>query len=452
MFTDTHAHLYLKNFSEDLPQVMKRAKDAGIDLIILPSIDMNSTESVLRLCNEYPGVYGAVGVHPHDCKDFSEADVKRLAELAIDSKIIAIGEIGLDYFYDFTPREKQISAFTRQLDLALELDLPVIVHNRDSDEDMSRIMQRYAGSGLRAQFHCYSGSEDLLKQLIALHHYVSFTGNITFKKMDSIRNLSLLVPLPQLLLETDSPFMTPVPHRGKRNEPELIPLIAETHASLRGLTAKEIGEITTFNAFKFFGIKHSTGLTKTYQLGDALYINVSNRCNADCVFCARHTDPVLHGYNLKMSKTEEPAAAEYLSEIGDPKKYSEIVFCGYGEPSIRWDVVREVATRIKEQGGKTRMNTNGHGNLINKRDIAPEMAGVLDSVSISLNSHDKKQYAEIMRLPESYFEEMLRFAQACLPYVPEVVLSVVDYPGVDIEAAKQVAEATGTKFRVRGYF
>lgn len=452
MYTDTHTHLFLKNFADDIPAVIKRAIDQQIDIMIIPAIDMASSEEVMKLCGDYPGVYGAVGVHPHDCKDFSTQDLQKIAEFAQNPKIVAIGEIGLDYFYDFTPRNIQIDSFRAQLDLALKLDLPVIVHNRDSDEDMMKIMQSYAGAGLRAQFHCFGGSPALLEELVAMHHYISFTGNITFRKLDSIRELSLRVPLSQLLLETDSPFMTPVPHRGKRNEPAYIPLIAETHAQLRGLTKEEIGQVTTFNAFKFFGIQKTSGLTYTYKLGKALYINVSNRCNADCVFCARKENPVLHGYNLGMAKSEEPDASVYINEIKDPRQYSEIVFCGYGEPTIRWETIREVAIWVKANGGNTRINTNGHGNIINKRNIAPEMEAIIDSISISLNSHDKSQYANLMRLPETYYDEMLDFAQKCKPFVKDVVLSVVDYPEVDVTASKAVADSIGVQFRVRGYF
>jgi len=193
-------------------------------------------------------------------------------------------------------------------------------------------------------------------------------------------------------------------------------------------------------------------LSYTYQIGNSLYINVTNRCNADCVFCDRKGDAVIKGYNLKMSKDEEPPAEKYIEEIGDPTQYNEIVFCGYGEPTIRWDVVKKVAKYVKENGGKTRMNTDGHGNVINKRDITPEMKDLLDTVSISLNSTDPKQYAKLMRVDEKMHAEMLDFAKKAKEYT-HVVMSIVGLSSVDTEKAKEfVTKELGVDFREREYF
>ena len=193
-------------------------------------------------------------------------------------------------------------------------------------------------------------------------------------------------------------------------------------------------------------------VTYTYQIGQALYVNVSNRCNADCVFCDRKGAAVVHGYTLKMKPSEEPTAEVYLSEIGDPKKFSEVVFCGYGEPTLRWDVVRQVAQQVKQNGGSTRMNTNGHGNFINKRDITPEIGGVIDTVSISLNSTDADQYAALMRVAPRMHGEMIEFARRAKAFT-RVVMSTVGIQEVDVAAAKRfVTEEIGVEFRERGYF
>lgn len=194
------------------------------------------------------------------------------------------------------------------------------------------------------------------------------------------------------------------------------------------------------------------GLTYTYQLGESLYINVTNRCNADCVFCDRKGAATIQGYKLKMDKSEEPPAEVYNKEIGDPKRFKEIVFCGYGEPTIRWDVVKEVTRYVKDNGGKTRMNTDGHGNVINKRDITPELAGLIDTVSISLNSVYADQYAELMRVDPSMHAEMIDFAKRAKNYT-RVVMSIVELNEVDSEIAKKfVTEEMGVEFRERPYF
>jgi TatD DNase family protein len=187
----------------------------------------------------------------------------------------------------------------------------------------------------------------------------------------------------------------------------------------------------------------------TYKIGRALYVNVTNRCNADCVFCDRKGAATVHGYLLKMKPSQEPAADVYISEIGDPRKFSEIVFCGYGEPTLRWDIVKQVAGYVKQHGGFTRMNTNGHGNFINKRDITPELKGLLDTVSISLNSTDAEQYAALMRVAPRMHAEMIEFARKAKDFT-RVVMSIVGIAAVDAAAAKKlVIDQVGVEFRER---
>ena len=453
MFIDTHAHLFFENFKEDVEDVIARAKENDVDYIVVPATDLKTAREAIALSEKFEQVYATVGIHPHDTKDWNDTLLNEIEELAKHPKVVAIGEIGLDYYYDFSPQDQQIKAFKSQLDLALKLELPVVIHNRDSDGDMMDIIQSYCGTGLKTQFHCYNGSLDDALEFMKMNHFISFTGNITFKKSDGLREILKHIDLNHLMLETDSPFMTPVPFRGKRNEPAYVSYVAQQVADVHKISAEEVGRITSLNAFRFFGIGKAPETSFTYLLGSSLYINVTNRCNADCTFCRRKEDPFLRGYNLGMNKSEEPNADVYISEIGDPKKYDEIVFCGYGEPTIRWDVVKDVATYVKKNGGNTRINTNGHGNIINKKDITPEMKDVIDIVSISFNSFDSKQYADLMRVSEDHFDEMKKFAALAKPFVKKVVMSVVSLDEVEIEKSRKVVEdELGVEFRVREYF
>ena len=452
MYVDSHTHLFFHNFDEDRDEVIQSALDAGVKYMLVPGTDLETSKQAIDLAEKYESIYAAVGIHPHDTKDWDDSIVTELRGLAKHEKVVAIGEIGLDYYYDFSPKEKQIIAFEKQIELALELNLPIIVHNRDSNEDVMKFARKYKGSGLKAQYHCFAGSVDDAHELVELGQYISFTGNVTFKKADSIREVLSKVGADNLLLETDSPFLAPVPYRGKRNEPANIPIIAETFAEIHKLTIDDIARATSWNAYKLFGIGTKMKVSYTYQIGNSLYINVTNRCNADCVFCDRKGEAVIKGYNLKMSKAEEPDPGIYISEIGDPAKYDEIVFCGYGEPTIRWDVVKKIAGYVKSNGGKTRMNTDGHGNFINKRDITPELEGLIDTISISLNSTDPDQYAKLMRVDRSMHTEMLSFAKKAKKY-SHVVLTIVGLSSVDTEKAKQfVTEEVGVDFREREYF
>jgi len=453
MFIDTHSHLFFENFKEDIDDVIVRAKKNGVDFIIVPATDIKTAEKAIELAEKYEQVYATVGVHPHDTKEWNDSLLLEIEELAKHPKVVAIGEIGLDYYYDFSPQDQQIKAFKSQLDLAIKLELPVVIHNRDSDEDMMNIIQSYCGTGLKAQFHCYNGSLKDALEFMKMNHFISFTGNITFKKSDGLREILSHIDLNHLMLETDSPFMAPVPYRGKRNEPAYVSYVAQQVADVHKISVEDVGRITSLNTFRFFGIGTPPKTSYTYLLGNSLYINITNRCNADCTFCRRKEDPFLRGYNLGMKKSEEPTSDVYIKEIGDPSKYDEIVFCGYGEPSIRWDVVKEIAKYVKMNGGNTRINTNGHGNIINKRDITPEMKDVIDIVSISFNTFDSKQYAELMQVSENHFEEMKNFARLAKQYVKKVVMSVVSLDEVEIEKSRKVVEEEiGVEFRVREYF
>ncbi|HVO74138.1 MAG TPA: YchF/TatD family DNA exonuclease [Ignavibacteriaceae bacterium] len=452
MFVDTHAHLFYQNFKGDLDTIIQRAKDAHVDYIIVPSTDFKTAKHTLDLCEKYDIVYGAVGIHPHDTKDWDNRFLGNIEEIAKHDKIIAVGEIGLDYYYDYSPKEDQIRAFKDQIELALKLNLPVIVHNREADEDILEIISSYCGTGLKAQFHCFGSSIENARKLIMQHHFLSFTGNITFKKSEELQNVLKKVSLEHLLLETDSPFMTPVPHRGMRNEPAYVKLIAQKIAEVHDMQLADIARVTSFNAFRMFGIGSLPKTSFTYKIGNALYINMTNRCNADCVFCRRKEEPFIKGYNLKMSKSEEPPVEVYIKEIGNPQQYSEIVFCGFGEPTLRWEEVKQIAAYVKKMNGKTRLDTNGHGNIINKRDITPEMKELFDTVSISLNTADQEQYAEIMGVEQNMFTEAINFAQKAKPNVSKVIMTLVSYDNIDIGRTKKFVEDIGAEFRLREYF
>ncbi len=453
MFIDTHAHLFFENFKEDVDNVIQRAENSGVDFIFVPATDIKTAKEAITLAEKYEQIYATVGIHPHDTKEWNDSLLLEIEELAKHPKVVAIGEIGLDYYYDFSPQDQQIKAFKSQLDLAIKLELPVVIHNRDSDEDMMDIIQSYCGAGLKAQFHCYNGSLKDALEFMKMNHFISFTGNITFKKNDGLREILSHIDLNHLMLETDSPFMAPVPYRGKRNEPAYVSYVAQQVADVHKISVEDVGRITSLNTFRFFGIGTPPKTSYTYLLGNSLYINVTNRCNADCTFCRRKEDPFLRGYNLGMKKSEEPNAEIYIKEIGDPKKYDEIVFCGYGEPTIRWDVVRVITKFVKANDGSTRINTNGHGNIINKRDITPEMKDLIDIVSISFNTFDSKQYAELMQVGEDHFEEMKNFARLAKQYVKKVVMSVVSLDEIEIEKSRKVVEEEiGVEFRVREYF
>lgn len=254
MFIDTHAHLFFPNFNGELDQVLERAQTAGVEKIIVPGTDLATSALAIQLADKYEQIYAAVGIHPHDTKEWKDDLIDEIRSLASHEKTVAIGEIGLDYYYDFSPKKVQINAFEKQIELAVELGKPIVVHNRESNNDLMNIIRRYKNSDLRAQFHCFAGSLNDAYELIEMGHFISFPGNITFKKMDSLRNILSGIKVENLLLETDSPFMTPEPYRGKRNEPAYVALVAEKVADVHNLTIEEVAKTTRENVNKLFGI------------------------------------------------------------------------------------------------------------------------------------------------------------------------------------------------------
>ncbi|MCZ7558288.1 MAG: TatD family hydrolase [Bacteroidia bacterium] len=250
-FIDTHCHLYWADFSNDLPDVFQRARAAGVRRFIIPATDLNTFEAAAEIAATEPDVWITAGVHPHDAANVGDDIIEHLRQAARHPKVVAIGEIGLDYYYDFATPQVQQQLLHAELELAKELDLPVIIHNRDSDEDLIAIVKEHQNGTLRGQFHCFSSSAAYATRVLDTGFHISFTGNVTYKKSTLDPVLSL-IPDNRLLMETDAPFMAPGKLRGKRNEPSYIPQIAEYFAWMRHQTVQHIATITTTNAERLF--------------------------------------------------------------------------------------------------------------------------------------------------------------------------------------------------------
>jgi TatD DNase family protein len=251
MVIDSHAHLTDARFASEVGEVITRARGAGVECVVTIGSDLQDSESAIAIAESAEGVYAAVGVHPHVADSVGDATIDRLRDLARHPRVVAIGETGLDFHYDNSARAAQRESFRRHLALATELDLPVVVHSRSADDEIVAIL-REAGWP-RGVLHCFSGGPALLEAALELGWYISFAGMITFPKWASV-DLLRAVPLDRLLVETDSPYLAPVPHRGRRNEPAFVPLIAERAAVLRGEDAATLFRQTTLNARTFYGV------------------------------------------------------------------------------------------------------------------------------------------------------------------------------------------------------
>jgi TatD DNase family protein len=276
MFIDSHCHLFYENFRTDIADVIARARDAGVTAFVVPATNHSTAQQAIALSERFPNIFVCAGFHPLDLEHFSEGNFTILRDLLDHPRVVAVGEIGIDYFYDRSPREYQQEIFSRQIELAIVRDLPIVVHTRDSVQDAIDIVLRHvdlhpewmneygASTRKRGVFHCFTGTSEQARTLFDLQFLVSFPGPITFKKSTMPEVLKEIGP-ENIMVETDSPFLTPVPYRGKRNEPSYIPLIAQKIADVLDIPLSQVAKTTSMNAIRLFGLAESVienGITK----------------------------------------------------------------------------------------------------------------------------------------------------------------------------------------------
>jgi TatD DNase family protein len=263
MYVDSHAHLEGHRYDDDRAQVLERALAAGVETIVaIGNGDGPSNfDCGIELAEEHPHIYATIGIHPHEARLADQSAYDRMVQLAQRPKVIAWGEIGLDYFYDHSPRDIQKDVFRQQMELARTAKLPIVIHCRPSnnsdnawDDSLQLIRQHWVASGLGGILHCFTGTPEHARRALDMGFMISFAGNVTFPKAQQIRDAARLVPLDRMLIETDSPFLAPVPYRGKRNEPAFVVEVARQLADLRGLEREEIAEQTTANFYRFFSL------------------------------------------------------------------------------------------------------------------------------------------------------------------------------------------------------
>jgi len=255
---DTHCHFNFEDYNQDRDQVWADSHAVGVRRLIIPAVDIETSREGIVLTEKYEGMFVAVGIHPNSTAEFNEDVIPVIRELASHPKVISIGEIGLDYYWDKSPKSQQFRAFEAQLALASELELPVIIHNREASEDTLTILEKWAKNlpdslkNRAGVLHSFSGDVTIAKRALNIGFYLGFTGPITYKNADEMRRVAASTPLDRILVETDAPFLTPIPHRGKRNSPAYIPLMVDRLASLHNITTDEMGRYTTENAVRLF--------------------------------------------------------------------------------------------------------------------------------------------------------------------------------------------------------
>ncbi len=253
MLVDSHCHLDFNDFEEDFEEVLSRAKENGVTTILNAGNNINELEQQLELSEKYPFIYTAVGVHPHNAGEYPNIKAEDFVEQTKHKKVVGIGECGLDYYYDYSPKEEQIKVFVEQIKAAQQTGLPLIIHTRDADDDTIDILkEEYKKAPFSGEIHCFSSSKKLADFALSIGFYLSASGIITFNKSNDLRDIFADIPLDRLLVETDAPFLAPIPMRGRRNEPSFVLHTAEKLAQIKDISLEELAQITSDNFFKLF--------------------------------------------------------------------------------------------------------------------------------------------------------------------------------------------------------
>ncbi len=460
-FFDSHAHLGMDDFSSDIGDVVDRALQRGVKRILCVGSGhgVEGRKRAVELSRRYKGViFASVGVHPHEAVSATEEDFKDIGSVLESASVVALGEIGLDDVRMISPLDAQRRTLDLQLSMAKRFDLPVIFHVRGAEDEFLDVLKKNRWlSDIGFVVHCFTGSERLALGIVETGGYIGATGIITFSKASDLREVFKdVIPIERCLIETDCPYLAPVPYRGRRNEPSFVVEVASELARLKGLSLEDVGRITHRNASELFRISLSSTRTIAYKIRDSLYLNITNRCFKLCSFCGKHESFVVKGHDLNL-RGSEPSFDEIVESIksydGD---FEEIVFCGYGEPLVRHEIVRDVARWIRKNipGAKIRLNTDGTAEFFLGKDVLSGLRDLIDIVSVSLNAYDKKTYLTLCKSDVSpdIFDSVLSFIKKAKILFPKVVATAVALPGLDVDRVERLAtEELGVEFRLRHY-
>jgi len=455
MLVDSHAHLESVEFEGLLDEIVERAGAAGVGEILNVGYAPASIDKTLEIVERYEPIHCALGIHPHNSKDFSGEFEAELKKKLLLKKVLAVGEIGLDYYRDLSPRKTQRDVFRRQIGIALYFGKPIVVHCRDAFDDVMRILREEGAGEVGGVFHAFSGGLEEASEILKLGFHIGIGGPVTYKNSRLPEVVSHL-PSGALLIETDCPYLPPVPHRGRRNEPAYVALVAEKLAEVLNVTREDIERATEANYRRLFHGAAGVEPDIAYTLRGNIYVNVTSSCTNDCLFCPRRRfSNYLYGHNLSLETDPTPGEmADAVKRLAEEGEFTEIVYCGYGEPTCRLDAILETAAELRALGLPQRLNTNGQGNLLHKRNIIPELENVLDRVSVSLNAPDPETYQRLCKpdFGDRAFGAVVDFIEKAAASRMRCTVTALDYEGVDLDACRRLAgKIPGAEFQVRHY-
>jgi TatD DNase family protein len=415
---DSHCHLDLPHFEDDFEDTVARAVREGVTALMNIGYDEASARATAGFVERFPFFFGVVGTHPHDASAHSDAHEAELRRLLAHPRIVGVGEIGLDFYRDHSPRDRQREIFRRMLRLARETAKPVVIHCRDAFEEVLEVL-REEGPAHRGIFHAFSGDEEAARRVIDLGFHLGIGGVATFANANLRRTLEAL-PLDRIVLETDSPYLTPHPYRGNRNEPGYVTLVAQAVAEANRTTLGDIARVTNENFCRAMGVEPEAWPRPVYKIGGSVYIHVAS------------ADP-----------------GDLLGIDG----VDELVMCGPGEPLADVERVVAAARAGKERGWRVRLDTVGQGNAIAGRDVAAELAGVVDEVVVLMygTAPAAAERAASDWGRDARFETAREFVRDAVRAGLETVCEFVAAPRFDVEQCRELAKALGAKYDIRMY-
>lgn len=455
--TDSHCHLDDERFAEDFDEILQRARDAGVGRIIAVNTleGAEGSRRAVDIAKKYGWINAVVGLHPHEARLFDYGLLEELERLIRLPEVVAVGEIGLDYHYDNSPRARQRAAFREFIKLARRAEKPVVIHSREAEEDTLKILDEEKGWETGGVVHCFSGGPDMAAEIIKKGFYLSFSGVITFPHAGNTRSILASVPTNKVLIETDAPYLAPVPRRGRRNEPAYVKYTAIEYARIRKLSGHDVWRTTSLNAAKLFNLGYEPAAQIAYMIRNSLYLNITNKCTLSCTFCPKRRDWMVKGHYLRLRSDPPVQSIKIEASKYDLRALDEVVFCGFGEPTQRLSVLLEIAAWLKREGvKKIRLDTDGLGNLIHGRNIVDDLKKDVDTVSVSMNAPDAETYLSFCPNPydRKAYEAMKDFISLAKGHFKDVVATIVGMPGIEMEKCRKIAEdELGVYFRVREY-
>jgi len=450
---DSHCHLHFSHFEKDLDAVVDRSRSAGITNICIPGIDVETSRIAADIAEKY-NLYSAAALHPEHLPTNDKDEEKHwigIKRTLLRPNTIAIGETGLDLYHKTFSLEVQKKWFVKHIQLAEALGYPLIVHSRDAEKEVLETLP--PSPSVPVILHCWAGNQELTDIAVERGFYIGIGGPLTYKKNSDLRQIIKSIPHNKLLVETDAPFLPPEPFRGKRNEPAFAMKVVERIRELWSInmSIEGVSFLLWENAMKAFRIHpNSRRADIVYRYGSSLYVNITSKCNNNCVFCIRNTADGLGGYFLKHQA--DPDEHLVLSAIREYpiEDFEELVFCGFGEPTLRYQLLMTCAKAVKQRGVRTRLNTNGLCMAFLEETEVIVLLNCFDSVSISLNASGEKEYSRICQSSVSNaWGKLLKFIRMAKKSDASVQLSVVGNSKVDIHRAQALAGRLELPLRIR---